>query len=593
MSKSDKKPMENAEDIIERFGGIRPMAKKVDVAVTTIQGWKKRNTIPANRRAAILNAAMDHNIDLSGVTDMSAPPATLSPDSDHTLSEHTRNQDVIANQNDDEKDAAPIPPPSAICASTPAASRPASPTPVSAPSASAASGTRKEDVREAAANVISDLEAQLATMEKRMMTKNMVFTSALTLLVVGVGAFLLWPKADNNAAQIEAMKQEMAALEAQAKAEKSSGGLSGLLPQNLKAQIEGQMNELKSQAEQVKSQVNNVQQQVNDTMRRVEGVSTDVLGEQAGNLEQRLAKLEEHMGGLIGSPALSSLLSRLQGLQTGGGDAQLSQAVQELNTVFQATQDQAGAAIDPENPDAVPAPAAPLSVDALLQKARSQSTALGQTFDGVPADELKAAGMLLGFTQIRGALNRDGQPFEADLELLTNLVGDNPELQAQIQKLAPHAQSGVLTPSGLSGEFRTLAGEVVVSSLKGEDVSVKDRASAKFNELLQIEKDGELVTGTPVQATINRTESLLDQGDLAGAINAAKSLNGPEAQLVAPWIAKAEATLAGKNLEGMLGGLLSGQGIEGLSTLMPKKLITNEETGINILAPAGLSGITQ
>ena len=576
---SSKKPMKNAEAIIERFGGIRPMAKKIDVAVTTIQGWKKRNTIPANRRGAIMNAAMDYNIDLSGVADMSAPPVTLSADADHTVSASSSS----VNKNDDGAGAKKKAP-------TPSAVRPSAPTPSPAPSpvAPAAKPVRadKEEVRQAAANVISDLEAQLATMEKRMMTKNMIFTTALTLLVVGAGAFLLWPKSDNNAAQIEAMKQEMAAMEAEAQANASKGGFGNLIPQNLKNQIEGQINDLKSQAAQVQSQVSNVQQQVTDTMSRVEGISTDVLGDQAGDLGQRLSKLEEHMGDLIGSPSLSALLSKFQVMQGDGGSGQLSQAVKELNTLFATQQD---STVDPSDPDAAASPAAPMGVDALLNKARAQSSAIGQTFDGVPKNELKAAGMLLGFTQIRGALNRDGQPFADDLVLLQNLVGDNPELQAQIEKLAPHAESGVLTPSGLSGEFRTLAGDMVVSSLKGEDVSVKDRASAKLNQLLQIEKDGELVTGTPVQATINRTEGLLEQGDLAGAISAAKSLNGPEAQLIAPWIAKAEATLAGKNLESMVGGLLSGKGIEGLSNLMPKKLIMNEATGINILAPAGLS----
>jgi len=410
-----------------------------------------------------MNAAMDYNIDLSGVADMSAPPVTLSADADHTVSASSSS----ANKSDDSdgpKKKAP----------TPSAIRPSAPTPVPAPSPVAP-----------------------AAMEKRMMTKNMIFTTALTLLVVGAGAFLLWPKSDNNAAQIEAMKQEMAAMEAEAQANASKGGFGNLIPQNLKNQIEGQINDLKSQAAQVQSQVSNVQQQVTDTMSRVEGISTDVLGDQAGDLGQRLSKLEEHMGDLIGSPSLSALLSKFQVMQGDGGSGQLSQAVKELNTLFATQQD---STVDPSDPDAA---------------------------------ALKAAGMLLGFTQIRGALNRDGQPFADDLVLLQNLVGDNPELQAQIEKLAPHAESGVLTPSGLSGEFRTLAGDMVVSSLKGEDVSVKDRASAKLNQLLQIEKDGELVTGTPVQATINRTE--------------------------------------------------------GLSNLMPKKLIMNEATGINILAPAGLS----
>lgn len=55
----------NAGEIIERFGGIRPMATKMNVPVTTVQGWKKRNVIPGNRLGDVMAAARSNNIDLS------------------------------------------------------------------------------------------------------------------------------------------------------------------------------------------------------------------------------------------------------------------------------------------------------------------------------------------------------------------------------------------------------------------------------------------------------------------------------------------------------------------------------------------------
>ncbi|GIL40792.1 COG4223 family protein [Roseiterribacter gracilis] len=50
------------ERVIETFGGIRPMAAKLDVPVTTVQGWKKRNAIPRARHADILVAATKHGL---------------------------------------------------------------------------------------------------------------------------------------------------------------------------------------------------------------------------------------------------------------------------------------------------------------------------------------------------------------------------------------------------------------------------------------------------------------------------------------------------------------------------------------------------
>lgn len=63
MSETFKK----ATKVIEKFGGIRPMAQKLDVPVTTVQGWKKRNNIPENRADDIIKAAKEHNINLDSL----------------------------------------------------------------------------------------------------------------------------------------------------------------------------------------------------------------------------------------------------------------------------------------------------------------------------------------------------------------------------------------------------------------------------------------------------------------------------------------------------------------------------------------------
>ncbi len=50
-----------AAAVIEAFGGIRPMAHKLGVPVSTVQGWKQRDTIPEHRIADILAAADAHD----------------------------------------------------------------------------------------------------------------------------------------------------------------------------------------------------------------------------------------------------------------------------------------------------------------------------------------------------------------------------------------------------------------------------------------------------------------------------------------------------------------------------------------------------
>ncbi len=51
--------------IIEAFGGIRPMAQKLNIAASTIQGWKSRNNIPAARLDQIKKVAVHDNINIT------------------------------------------------------------------------------------------------------------------------------------------------------------------------------------------------------------------------------------------------------------------------------------------------------------------------------------------------------------------------------------------------------------------------------------------------------------------------------------------------------------------------------------------------
>ncbi len=57
--------LNNAELVVAAFGGVRPMAARLGVAATTIQGWKSRGNIPENRREVVLEAAAADGLDLS------------------------------------------------------------------------------------------------------------------------------------------------------------------------------------------------------------------------------------------------------------------------------------------------------------------------------------------------------------------------------------------------------------------------------------------------------------------------------------------------------------------------------------------------
>lgn len=53
------------EVLIEKFGGVRPMARKLDVEPPTISYWRKTRKIPRWREHEIREAAKRYQIDIA------------------------------------------------------------------------------------------------------------------------------------------------------------------------------------------------------------------------------------------------------------------------------------------------------------------------------------------------------------------------------------------------------------------------------------------------------------------------------------------------------------------------------------------------
>ncbi len=72
--------------VIERFGGIRPMASKLDVPVTTVQGWKERGQIPERRWPEIEAAAARHGVSLASLEGVTSASPWSEPAASSTAS---------------------------------------------------------------------------------------------------------------------------------------------------------------------------------------------------------------------------------------------------------------------------------------------------------------------------------------------------------------------------------------------------------------------------------------------------------------------------------------------------------------------------
>lgn len=577
MSASNKKTaIDNASEIIERFGGIRPMAKKIDVAVTTIQGWKKRDTIPAARRDQVLEAAASYDVDLSDLV-KGAPIAnensksTKSAKDTSAVVENPSNFEVqkaeysgstgahetvalTEEAPDEEPEAARVAPSSSV-----------SPTAI-----------RAEKLSE-------PLDQKIAEAEKKAITKSIWISVVLLLIGMAAIAALLWPqKKDSlqNDERLSALEQNLDNVQGDVDAVKQQQSFFGaLIPDDLDEQLAT-----------LQEKAGAAQEQIGQVVERAKVVSDDVLGEDGGTFEERAAKLQTHMSEIAAEPEMAALLEKFNFMQQDPqGQSQIEQTMAELSAVIANARDQALNG----GQEAIEG-----TMTKALEGARQQSSAVSQTFESVPTTDLKAAALLLGMTQFRSSLDRDNDAFEDDLTVLMGLVGeDNIELRGALERLAPHAQSGVLTPGGLGTEFKTLAGDAVVASLKGDDVSIAERTKARFNDVFQVEKNGELVTGTDTQATLQKADKMIEEGDLEGAIIQVQQLDGAAAAVMKPWVDEAQITLIAQKARLMLEQfanmkVLGGEGLpadaaSGLGAasgaIGGSKLIHDEKTGINIL----------
>ncbi len=501
-------PLQNAGEIIERFGGIRPMAKKIEVAVTTIQGWKKRDIIPALRRETILQAARTHGVDLSDL--LSGAPSPPTPA-------------IAAVQRGPKPVTVPLETPT---------------TPLSTPQTSL---TSVSSVPKTERTPLPPPARQMQGVPDRQIW----ILLALAFVILSAFIVLLWPRNTKTPDQDVATSQNTAP-----ETDRPSSFLGTVLPE----------------IPEIEKRAGAIGQSIGNAVTTAQELSGDILAQDSGTLEEHAQKLGQQMTALGQSPALADMLQRLNMWQnTGNGLTQ--EAFSEL-----------GALLDGFN-------SAHGALETQLESARAQSTVLGQAFEGVPTNDLKAAALLLGITQLRTTLDHDNTPFSEDLALLQKVVGpDNPELTSALERLAPQAEKGVLTPAGLANELKALTEEIVMASLNGENVSLTERTKAHMNTLFQVEKNGELITGTPVQATLSKAQKFLDSGDIDGAISTIRTLDGKAGRLAQPWLQQAQGALSAQKINALLSTVLKHSPAT-RKTLGAPQYIQNDETGINLYKP--------
>lgn len=505
-----------AEAIIERFGGIRPMATKTGVPVTTVQGWKERNQIPENRRADILKAAAEHNVDLSGVMPggvsgaLGAPPENFSTTLKRSALEQERDPAII-HQHEEAITAAKL--------------------------------TEQQDAAHKATSTITH-EVLMTEINKAQMraTRRAVAASAGLLFVFAlIFGMVIAINKQQVAQQTKRIMLVEDKIDTMGVPDPAYQGVPRGVVEGMIKDVQGKMLDLRQKTEKIQASVAGLESQAKNL------VSLD-----NSSLVDRVMALENTLGGVgDGNVDLSMLMQRLAKMQDSlQGQEKMQATVDQLQKMI-------GGAQGTESLQTMMGP--PTMEQMLATEQKQGDSELAETLEGVSPAQLKAAALLIGLSQFRDSMNRSG-PFVDDLALLQTMMGErDPELNVAIAQLAPYAEKGVLSPKGLSQELKTLTGDIAVASITGQDLSVQDRAMARFQEVLKIQKDGQPIMGTEAQARVARAQILLDQGDVNGAIAELESLDGPAREKAQPVIDQAHVTAMAQRVQGMLTNNVMGQ----------------------------------
>ncbi|KAK3674799.1 MICOS complex subunit mic60 [Recurvomyces mirabilis] len=137
-------------------------------------------------------------------------------------------------------------------------------------------------------------------------------------------------------------------------------------------------------------------------------------------------------------------------------------------------------------------------------------------------------------------------PFLNELVALKEVSKDSDLVGAAIASIHPQAyQSGLPSPASLIDRFRRVAAEVRKAALLPADAGVASHAASAVLSRLMFSKKSErgLPEGGDVEATLARTEVLLEEGDLDAAAREMNGLQGWAGVLSRDWVGECRLVL--------------------------------------------------
>ncbi|MDH3232075.1 MAG: mitofilin family membrane protein [Alphaproteobacteria bacterium] len=531
--------MNQAERIIARFGGIRPMAAKLGVAVTTVQGWKERGTIPLPRHAQILAAAEAENItvdaaDLAAASESGhrSPRRTMAPgfqtvDAEPIDAERNDAEPIEIKADDDKA----------------ADARPAD----TAQAADTGDGAKDENIEE-----VEEVEAEVSApsgqatptynvrtrgsgSSLRSMLIGVLTGLILAAIIGGVGWYLGGARGGTDAAGLagriaaaertaEAARLKAAAAEEAAKtAGEKLAALQGpaeTQAARLKA-AEAQAAEAAKSAAALKADLAALQARVSAT---APAERLQAIGQEIAALRARIETLAKTTGDGTGGGASSAAIA-----ENAGKIAANAEALAAGKTRSEALQKTLKAEIT--------------RLETLAQGLGARLAALErQVTSGAAgaAGRGREASLVAAIGQLREAV-RAGRAYVDELEAVQALAKSAPVRAMAL--LQGTAASGVPQARTLRANFPATAVAILRAARMPQKGNWVDRAIARARSVVVVRRTGPGVKGKSAEALVARAEVQLGAGDLAGSVTTLGALEGAAAEAARPWLTAARSHL--------------------------------------------------
>ena len=182
-------------------------------------------------------------------------------------------------------------------------------------------------------------------------------------------------------------------------------------------------------------------------------------------------------------------------------------------------------------------------LDSTLSDLSGRLVAVENRNGDAAASQSRAIGLAIAAAEIRRTL-RSGAPFADDLATLRALAAADPMLAEPLATLAASAATGLPTVPELARRFDALIAGILSADRLRADTAWYRRALDQIASVVSVRRVGGDAAGDTVDAVVARTEAKLADGDLAGAVAEAATLQNAAGAVAAPWLDTARRVLS-------------------------------------------------